>query len=79
MRIALACGLGLLAVAAVAAPSLTDRANAEVYNTATGAGTAAAAQNTRENFRARINENVVTVMAGSPSGTDLAEIGRAHV
>ena len=26
----------------------------------------------RENFRARINENVVTIMAGSPSGTDLA-------
>ena len=26
----------------------------------------------RESFRARINENVVTIMAGSPSGTDLA-------
>ena len=29
-------------------------------------------QNLRENFRARMNENVVTIMAGSPSGTDLA-------
>ena len=74
MRIALACGLGLLAVAAVAAPSLTDRANAEVNTGTTGASSVVAAQNTRENFRARINENVVTVMAGSPSGTDLAVI-----
>jgi TRAP transporter TAXI family solute receptor len=73
MRIALACGLCLLAVAPVAATGLTDRANAEVYNEATAA-TVAAAQSTRENFRARINENVVTVMAGSPSGTDLAVI-----
>ena len=64
----------LLAVAAVAAPSLTDRANAEVTALATGASTAVAAQNTRENFRARINENVVTIMAGSPSGTDLAVV-----
>src|SRR5262245_25608008 len=74
MRIALACGLCLLAVAAVAAPSLTDRANAQVYNGTTGPNTVVAAQNTRENFRARINENVVTIMAGSPSGTDLAVI-----
>src|SRR5262245_13748726 len=74
MRIALACGLSLLAVAAVAVPSLTDQANAEVSTVNTGASTVVAAQNTRENFRARINENVVTVMAGSPSGTDLAVI-----
>ena len=67
MRIALACGFCLIAIAAVAAPSVTDRANAQ-------ANTAVAAQNTRESFRTRINENVVTIMAGSPSGTDLAVI-----
>ena len=65
MRIALACGLCLIAVAAVAAPRGVDQGNSEINVTV-------AAQNTRETFRARINENVVTIMAGSPSGTDLA-------
>ncbi|MGE3528592.1 MAG: TAXI family TRAP transporter solute-binding subunit [Methyloceanibacter sp.] len=65
MRIALACGFCLIFGAAVAAPSVTDRAHAEA-NTAT--------QSTRESFRSRMNENVVTIMAGSPSGTDLAVI-----
>ena len=65
MRIALACGLCLIAVAAVAAPRGVDQGNSET-------NVAVAAQNTRETFRARINENVVTIMAGSPSGTDLA-------
>ncbi len=65
MRIALACGLCLIAVAAVAAPRGGDQGNSET-------NVAVAAQNTRETFRARINENVVTIMAGSPSGTDLA-------
>ena len=65
MRIALACGLCLIAVAAVAAPRGVDQGNSETNVTV-------AAQNTRETFRARINENVVTIMAGSPSGTDLA-------
>jgi TRAP transporter TAXI family solute receptor len=74
MRIALACGLCSIAVAAMAAPSLTDRANAEVNTGAAGTNTAVAAAQTRESFRARINENVVTIMAGSPSGTDLAVI-----
>jgi TRAP transporter TAXI family solute receptor len=64
MRIALAFGLCLIAVAAVAAPRAKDQTKQET----------AAAQNTRENFRARINENVVTIMAGSPSGTDLAVV-----
>ena len=64
MRIALACGLCLIAVVSVAAPSARDKANAEPNMLA--------AQNVRENFRARLNENVVTIMAGSPSGTDLA-------
>ena len=74
MRIALACGLCSIAVASLAAPSLTDRANAEVNTGAAQANTTVAAAQTRESFRARINENVVTIMAGSPSGTDLAVI-----
>ena len=74
MRIALACGLCSIAVAALAAPSLTDQANAEVNTGAAQANTTLAAAQTRESFRARINENVVTIMAGSPSGTDLAVI-----
>jgi TRAP transporter TAXI family solute receptor len=61
MRIALAFGLCLIAVAAVAAPRAKDQTKQET----------AVAQHTRENFRARVNENVVTIMAGSPSGTDL--------
>jgi uncharacterized protein len=64
MRIPLAVGLCLIAITAVAAPRAKDQVNAE--------GNVAAGQNLRENFRARINENVVTIMAGSPSGTDLA-------
>lgn len=65
MRIALACGLCLLAVAAVAAPRVKDEAKAE-------AKSATQADTVRENFRSRMNENVVTIMAGSPTGTDLA-------
>jgi TRAP transporter TAXI family solute receptor len=63
MRIALAFGLCLIAIAAVAAPRAKDQQDAT-----------AGAQNTRENFRVRMNENVVTVMAGSPTGTDLSII-----
>jgi TRAP transporter TAXI family solute receptor len=66
MRIALACGVCLIAAAAAAAPRAKDAVKSET-NVVT-----VAAQNTRENLRARINENVVTIMAGSPSGTDLA-------
>jgi uncharacterized protein len=65
MRIALAFGLCLIAVAAVAGPRAKDLPKPE-------SDVIGAAQNVRENFRARINENVVTIMAGSPSGTDLA-------
>jgi len=65
MRIALACGVCLIAVAAAAAPRAKDAAKPET-------NVAVAAPNMRENFRARINENVVTIMAGSASGTDLA-------
>jgi TRAP transporter TAXI family solute receptor len=62
MRIALAVGLCLIACAAVAAPRAKDAAKPDNPVTA----------QTRESFRARINENVVTIMAGSASGTDLA-------
>jgi TRAP transporter TAXI family solute receptor len=64
MRIPLAVGLCLIALTAVAAPRAKDQAKPDAN--------VAAAPNLRENFRARINENVVTIMAGSPSGTDLA-------
>jgi TRAP transporter TAXI family solute receptor len=63
MRIALAFGLCLIAFAATAAPRAKDQANPEATP---------ASANLRESFRARTNENVVTIMAGSPSGTDLA-------
>ena len=66
MRIALAFGVCLIAVAAAAAPRAKDAVKSET-NVVT-----VAAQNTRENLRTRMNENVVTIMAGSPSGTDLA-------
>jgi TRAP transporter TAXI family solute receptor len=65
MRIALACGLCLLAFAAAAAPRAKDEAKSEAKNQSTTV-------TTRENYRARLNENVVTIMAGSASGTDLA-------
>ena len=76
MRIALACGLCLLAQlviidAAVAVPRTKDEAKSEA-KTDVAAKTARSSDSVRENFRARMNENVVTIMAGSPSGTDLA-------
>jgi TRAP transporter TAXI family solute receptor len=66
MRIALAFGLCLIAIAAVAAPRAKDQPKPETDIVA-----AAATQNVREKLRASMNENVVTIMAGSPSGTDL--------
>lgn len=64
MRIALAVGVCLIAFAAVAAPrGKTDKPQVE---------NPAPSQNLRENYRSRLNENVVTIMAGSPSGTDLS-------
>ena len=62
MRIALAVGLCLIACAAVAAPRAKDIAKPDSVTT----------PQTRETIRARMNENVVTIMAGSASGTDLA-------
>jgi TRAP transporter TAXI family solute receptor len=65
MRTALALGLCLVAVTAVAAPRSKSSANQE-------SPASAAAYIQRENFRSQINANVVTIMAGSPDGTDLA-------
>ena len=65
MRIALAFGLCLIAAAALAGPRAKDLSKPE-------ADVTAATPNVREKLRARMNENVVTIMAGSPSGTDLA-------
>ena len=63
MRIALALGLCLTAVAAVAAPRGTIDTKPELLAVGT--------ESQRENYRVRMNENVVTIMAGSPNGTDL--------
>jgi uncharacterized protein len=63
MRLALVCGLCLLAFTAAAA-SLADKAEAKNQSSSSAS--------TRDNYRARLNENVVTIMAGSSSGTDLA-------
>lgn len=64
MRIALAVGLCLIAFAAAAAPrGKTDKPQVE---------NPPPSQNLRESYRSRLNENVVTIMAGSPSGTDLS-------
>jgi TRAP transporter TAXI family solute receptor len=67
MRIALAVGLCLIAFAAAAAPrGKTDKPQVpQVENPAPS-------HSLRENYRSRLNENVVTIMAGSPSGTDLS-------
>jgi TRAP transporter TAXI family solute receptor len=65
MRIALACGLCLLALTAAAAPRAKDEAKSEAKDSVS-------TQTLREGYRSRMNENVVTIMAGSASGTDLA-------
>jgi TRAP transporter TAXI family solute receptor len=67
MRLTLALGACLLAFAAtaVAAPRVKDDLKSEAKELS-------AAATSREAMRARANQNVVTIMAGSPSGTDLA-------
>ena len=64
MRIALAVGLCLIAFTTTAA---AQRAKAEKPQIDTPRPT----QNLRENYRSRLNENVVTIMAASPTETDL--------
>ena len=63
MRIALALGLCLIALTAIAAPrgkSYRPQAEPPAPN-----------QTLRESYRSRLNENVVTIMASNPSETDL--------
>jgi len=64
MRIALALGLCLLAGAASATPRSKSDAKAE-------APAPAPVKSAQESYRSRLNENVVTIMAGRPNGTDL--------
>ena len=64
MRIALAVGLCLLTVTATAEPRSKSSANLEPQ-------LSPAAYIQREKLRAEMNANVVTIMAGSPNGTDL--------
>src|SRR4029078_5300312 len=71
MRIALACGLCLLALTAIAAPRAKDGAKAEAKDQSSAKSQPPAAS-ARQNYRPPLNENVVTIMAGSASGTDLA-------
>ena len=65
MRIALAVGFSLIALTAMAAPRANGDGDVNLESQAT------AAETQRENYRVRMNENVVTIMAGSPNGTDL--------
>lgn len=74
MRIALALGLcmlaGLLGAQPLAAAD-TDSAKVKTKDAA-GSKTGPSAQRIREDFRARLNDNTVTIMAGSGQGTDQA-------
>src|SRR5215471_5900967 len=71
MRLALVCGLCLFALTVSAASRGKDEPKAEAKGKAEAKKQSSSAS-TRENYRARLNENVVTIMAGSASGTDLA-------
>jgi TRAP transporter TAXI family solute receptor len=62
MRTALAIGLCLIGVVSAAA---VESANAEDRPSA---------QTVRDNYRAQLNDNTVTIMAGSAGGTDLAVV-----
>jgi uncharacterized protein len=69
MRIALALGLCLIAFAATAAPrAKTDKPQPPKIE---APAPSVQSPSLRENYRSRLNENVVTIMAASPSETDL--------
>ncbi len=76
MRIALAIGLcmlgsmaGTLPLAAADTAKTTDSAQ---IKDAARSQTSPSAQNIRDTYRARLNDNTVTIMAGSGQGTDSA-------
>ena len=60
MRTTLALGLCLFAVTAIANAQPRDGSESDI-----------ASPSLREVYRARLNENVVTIMAGTPNGTGL--------
>jgi uncharacterized protein len=65
MRIALALGLSLIACAALAAPHAKGHAKIEAPDLIQ------AKSSPQDSYRLRLNENVVTIMAGRPDGTEL--------
>src|SRR5262245_37839921 len=67
MRITLALGLCLIAFATTAAPRTKTPQPPQIETPVPSLQS----QNLRENYRSRLNENVVTIMAASPSETDL--------
>ena len=73
MRFALALGLGLIAFAAVgeAAPEAAPRAS-RIHPKPEVPPRAVPSRSLTDDVRSKMNENVVTIMAGSPSGTDLS-------
>jgi TRAP-type uncharacterized transport system substrate-binding protein len=73
MRIALAAVLCLITCAASAAPQGKSgvKANNQIKAKETPAPNPAPKESLREVYRARLNDNVLTVMAGSPGSTDL--------
>jgi len=66
MRSALALGLCLIACAALAGPRAKGDGKAEVPEVIQ------AKSSPQDNYRWRLNENVVTIMAGRPDGTELS-------
>src|SRR3954451_6497713 len=79
MRIALAVGLILIAFAAVGAPRSKVDANPEaapraarIHPKPEAPPRPAPSRSLTDDVRSKMNENVVTIMAGSPSGTDLS-------
>jgi uncharacterized protein len=65
MRIALALGLSLIACGALAAPHVKGHAKIEAPDPIQ------AKSSPQDSYRWRLNENVVTIMAGRPDGTEL--------
>ena len=72
MRIALALGLCMLGGLLGAQPLAAADADATKTKDATRSKASPAAQTIRDGFRARLNDNTVTIMAGSGHGTDQA-------
>src|SRR5680860_328729 len=77
MRIALAVGLCLVSLALAGSADAVEPSKAQPKTLGTPSDTAQAksrptAQSVREDYRARLNDNMVTIMAGSAQGTDTA-------